>query len=128
MKVDVLLEGPEVYKHMRLHDGCSPWPSLDIRNTHTSQPTQLLTYLHIQTHTHTYTDTHTYIDRHTLLTPSVLVLGQAGGGSVYLLPKSPVQIVLDSPTFFPASRTGQETGDRLIIPTIRDFLHVFNAP
>lgn len=45
---------------------------------------------------------------------------------MYLLPKSAVQIVLDSHIL--ASRTGQEADDRLIIPTIRDFLRVFNAP
>lgn len=100
---------------------------LETSETHTHPNPH--SYLHAYTYKHTYTDTHTYIDKHTHLLPcSVHVLGQAGGSSVYLLPKSPVQIVLDSPAFFLASRTGQEAGDRLIIPTIRDFLRVFNAP
>lgn len=71
------------------------------KHTLTFQFTQALTYLNIQTHKYTYTDSHTYIDTPSL-TPSAHVLGQAGESSMYLLPKSAVQIVLDSPTFWQA--------------------------
>lgn len=96
------------------------------KHTLTFQFTQPLTYLNIQTHKYTYTDSHTYIDTPSL-TPSAHVLGQAGESSMYLLPKSSCSNRPGLPHIL-ASRTGQEADDRLIIPTIRDFLRVFKAP
>lgn len=104
-----------------------------MKNTHnTLQP--------IQSHIHIHTNTQTCIHRYAYkthirtyahaapFTPSFHALGQAGESSMCLLPTLTVKVLLDSLEFFLANRTGQAAFDRLIIPTVRNFLHVFNVP